>query len=76
MKILKIFKECSSRAGLIYELEWEGCTKQLGYYFYNLNKVKKDILDGKQIDTPYVIFQKDRRVENISVKNERRIGFI
>ncbi|GAH19009.1 unnamed protein product, partial [marine sediment metagenome] len=50
----------------------EKCTKQLKCYFSNVNKVKEKILAGKIIDTPYVIFQRDRRKRDIPAKKDRR----
>jgi len=60
-------------AGITTAIEWEKCIKQLKYYFSNINRVKEKILAGEILNTPYTIFQKDRRVNKEKrIENERR----
>jgi len=62
--------------GITTAIEWEKCIKQLKYYFSNINRVKEKILAGEILNTPYTIFQKDRRVnEEKGIKNEQRSRF-
>lgn len=51
---------------------FESCRRRLRLYFSSLKKVKDRIIDGEVIFTPYATFRKDRRRENIEVKDERR----
>lgn len=62
-------------AGITTAIEWEKCTKRLKYYFSNVKKIKEKILTGKIIDTPYVIFQRDRRKKDIPVRKDQRKYF-
>lgn len=62
-------------ADITNAIEWEKCIKQLKYYFSNVKKIKEKIFDGKIIDTPYVIFQRDRRKKDILLGNDRRRHF-
>lgn len=61
--------------GITTALEWEKCIKQLKYYFSNIKEIKEKILTGKIIDTPYAIFQRDRRKNGIPVGNDRRLAW-
>ena len=45
-------------------INFEDCIRQLRYYFLDINKVREKIFADKIIDTPCVIFQKDRRGVN------------
>lgn len=62
-------------AGITTAVEWEKCIKQLKCYFSNVKEIKEKILTGKIIDTPYAIFQHDRRKKGISVGNDRRLAW-
>ena len=59
--------------GITTAIEWEKCIKQLKYYFSNINRVKEKILAGEILNTPYTIFQRDRRIiKEKRIENEQR----
>ena len=74
MIIFKIFKDNARKfANLTTAVTFEACKRQLRLYFSNIEKVKERIIAGKIIDLPYLILQKDRRVNKEKrIRNERR----
>ena len=70
--MVKTYKSSQYLDGITIAVNFKNCIKQLKYYFTNIIKVKEKILAGKIIDTPYVIFQRDRRKRDIPVKKDRR----
>lgn len=73
MIVIKTCKENSSIGGTTIAVDVEYCKKHLRYYFADIIKVKGKILAGEIINTPYIIFQKDRRVnQEKRIPNERR----
>lgn len=72
--MVRIFKDNARYlAGIATTVNFDNYIKQLRYYFANIKKIKERILTGKIIDTPYVTFQKDRRVNKEKrFENERR----
>ncbi len=74
MIIVKIFKDNARKfANLTTAVTFEACKRQLRLYFSNLEKVKERIIAGKIIDLPYLILQRDRRVnEEKRIRDERR----
>ncbi len=59
-------------AGVTTSLDFEECKKRLRLYFKNVGEIKARLFAGEKISMPYVEIQKDRRVKDIRVKNERR----
>ena len=59
-------------AGVTTSLDFEECKKRLRLYFKNVGEIKARLFAGEKISMPYVEIQKDRRVRDIRVKNERR----
>jgi len=61
-------------ANLTFATTFGSLYKRLRLYFSttNIGIVKAEILKGKIVPIPYMILQKDRRCQNIKVKDERR----
>jgi len=61
-------------ANLTFATTFGSLYKRLRLYFSttNIGIVKVDILRGKKVSVPYMVLQKERRRENISVTVERR----
>ena len=74
MIVVKIFKDNARKfANLTTAVNFEACKRRLGLYFSDLEKVKERIIAGKIIDLPYLILQRDRRVnQEKRVRDERR----
>lgn len=65
-------KDAEQFSGLTTAIDFESCKKRLRLYFKNVGKVKTRLFAGEKISIPYVTLQKDRRVRDIRVSNERR----
>jgi len=65
-------KDAEEFAGLTSAVDFEDCKKRLRLYFKNVGKCKAMLFAGEKISMPYVTLQKDRRVRDIKVSNERR----
>ena len=74
MIVVRIFKDNARKfANLTTAVNFEDCKRRLGLYFSDLEKVKERIIAGKIIDLPYLILQRDRRVnQEKRIRNERR----
>jgi len=59
-------------AGITTAVDFETLKKRLRIYYKNVGKVKAMLYAGEIISMPLVEIQKDRRVRDIRVKNERR----
>jgi len=70
--VQKYKKDAGNFSGLTSAVTFESLKKRLRLYFTNIGKVKAMLYAGKKIDIPFVTLQKDRRVRDIKVKNERR----
>lgn len=65
-------KDAEQFSGLTTAIDFEECKKRLRLYFKNIGKVKAMLFAGEKISMPYVTLQKDRRVRDIKVSNDRR----
>ena len=74
MIVVRIFKDDAGNfANLASAVNFEDCKRRLRLYFPDLKKVKERIIAGEKIDIPYLILQRDRRVnQEKRVRNERR----
>ncbi|MBA7515590.1 hypothetical protein ES705_07632 [subsurface metagenome] len=73
MKVVqKYTKDAEQFAGITSAVDFESLKRRLRLYFTNIGKVKAMLFAGERISMPYVELQKDRRVRDIRVKNERR----
>ncbi len=73
MMIVSIFKENTGFDNPVYAVPFEACKRRLKLYFSDLEKVKQKIIAGEIINSPYVTFQRDRRIkEEKRIENERR----
>jgi len=77
MIVIKIFKDNARKfANLTSAVTFKACKRRLSLYFSDLKKVKERIIAGEIMNTPYVTFQRDRRVNKEKrVKNDRRRHF-
>ncbi len=65
-------KDAENFAGITSALDFETLKKRLRLYFKNVGEIKARLYSGEKISMPFVTIQKDRRVRDIRVKNERR----
>ncbi|MBA7565676.1 hypothetical protein ES708_07361 [subsurface metagenome] len=73
MKVVQKYKKDAEQfSGITSAITWESCKKRLRLYFKNIGQVKARLFAGEIINIPFVTLQKDRRVKDIKVKNERR----
>lgn len=73
MIIIQTFTEKAENfAGITTALDFEDCKQRLRLYYKNVGKCKAMLYSGQKISMPYVILQKDRRIRDLAVKNERR----
>lgn len=73
MIVVQTYKESAEGfAGLVSAVDFEDCKKRLRLYFKNVGEVKARLYAGEIIDIPFVTIQKDRRVRDIRVSDERR----
>ena len=74
MIVVRIFKDNARRfANLTTAVNFEACKRLLKLYFSDLEEIKERIIAGKIIDLPYLILQRDRRVnQEKKIRNERR----
>jgi len=71
--VIKTYKSSQYLDGITIAVNFKNCIKQLRYYFENIKKIKEKILAGKIIDLPYLILQRDRRVnQEKRIRDERR----
>ena len=61
-------------AGLTTALDFEDCKRRLRLYFENVGKIKAMLFAGEIINLPYVTLQKDRRIRDVRIENERRLN--
>jgi len=74
MIVVRIFKDNARKfTHLTTAVNFEACKRRLRLYFSDLEGVKERIIAGKIIDLPYLILQKDRRVnQEKKIRDERR----
>jgi len=65
-------KEAKEFESLTIATDFESLKKRLRLYFKNVGEVKARLFAGEVISMPYVEIQKDRRIRDIKIKNERR----
>jgi len=59
-------------AGITSTIDFEILKKRLRLYFKNVGEIKARLYAGEKISIPYVEIQRDRRIRDLPVKNERR----
>ncbi|MBA7655348.1 hypothetical protein ES703_63252 [subsurface metagenome] len=73
MIIIQTYKQDAEQfSGITSAVTFESLIRRLKLYFTNIGKVKAMLLSGQKIDIPFVTLQKDRRIRDIKVKNQRR----
>ena len=65
-------KDAEQFAGITSAIDFETLKKRLRIYFKNVGEIKARLFTGEVVSMPYVEIQKDRRIRDIKVKNERR----
>ncbi|MBA7489799.1 hypothetical protein ES702_00333 [subsurface metagenome] len=53
-------------------IDFETLKKRLRIYYKNVGEIKARLCSGEKISMPCVTLQKDRRIRDIKVENERR----
>lgn len=71
--VQKYKKNAEQFSGLTIATDFESLKKRLRLYFKNVGQVKARLFAGEIIDIPFVTLQKDRRVRDIKVSDERRL---
>ena len=75
MIVIQIYqKNAENFAGVTIAVDFETLKKRLRLYFKNVGKIKARLFAGEKISMPYVEIQKDRRIRDIKVENERRFA--
>jgi len=73
MIVVQTYKQNAEQfSGLTSAIDFEDCKKRLRLYFKNVGEVKARLFAGEIIDLPFITLQKDRRIRDIRVSNERR----
>ncbi len=73
MIVIQTYKENAERlSGITSAIDFEDCKKRLRLYFTNIGKVKAMLYAGRVIDIPFVTLERDRRIRDIKVGDERR----
>ena len=70
--VQKYKKNAEQFSGLTSAVDFESLKKRLRLYFKNIGKVKAMLYAGEIIDIPFVTLQKDRRIRDLKVEDERR----
>jgi len=70
--IQKYKKDAENFSGITSAVTFESLKKRLRLYFKNVGEIKARLFAGEKIDIPFVTLQKDRRIRDIKVTNERR----
>jgi len=65
-------KEAKEFESITIATDFESLKKRLRLYFKNVGEIKARLFAGEKISMPYVMIQKDRRIRDIKIKNERR----
>jgi len=73
MIVIQTYSKNAERfAGITIAVDFETLKKRLRLYFKNVGEIKARLFAGEVVSIPYVSIQKDRRIRDIKVKNERR----
>ncbi|MBA7546077.1 hypothetical protein ES705_38460 [subsurface metagenome] len=70
--VQKYKKNAEQFSGLTSAVDFESIKKRLRLYFTNIGKVKAMLYAGEIINIPFVTLQKDRRIRDLKVEDERR----
>lgn len=70
--VQKYTEDAEQFSGITSTIDFEKLKRRLRIYFKNVGEVKARLFAGEKISIPYVVLQKDRRVRDIPVKDERR----
>lgn len=70
--VQKYKKDAEQFSGITTAVTFESLKKRIRLYFKNIGEVKARLYAGEIIDIPFVTLQKDRRIRDIKVSDERR----
>jgi hypothetical protein len=70
--VQKYKKDAEQFSGITTAVDFDSLKRRLRLYFKNIGKVKAMLYAGEIIDIPFCTLQKNRRIRDIKVKNERR----
>jgi len=59
-------------SGVTSAVDFEVLKRRLRLYYRNVGEIKARLFAGEKISMPFVTIQKDRRIRDIKIKNERR----
>ncbi|MBA7613419.1 hypothetical protein ES703_20668 [subsurface metagenome] len=73
MKVVQKYKKDAEKfSGITSAVTFDSLKKRLRLYFKNIGEIKARLFAGQIIDIPFVTLQRDRRIRDIKVENERR----
>jgi len=70
--VQKYKKDAEQFSGITSAVTFESLKKRIRLHFKNIGQVKARLFSGEIIDIPFVTLQRDRRIRDIKVKDERR----
>jgi len=70
--VQKYKKDAGEFSDITSAVTFESLKKRLRLYFKNIGQIKARLFAGEKIDIPFVTLQKDRRVRDIRVEDDRR----
>ncbi|MBA7570212.1 hypothetical protein ES695_01250 [Candidatus Atribacteria bacterium 1244-E10-H5-B2] len=70
--VQKYKKDAEQFSGITSAVTFGSLKKRLRLYFKNIGKVKAMLYAGEIINIPFVTLQKDRRIRDLKVEDERR----
>ena len=70
--VQKYKKNAEQFSGVTSAVTFESLKKRLRLYFKNIGEIKARLFAGQIIDIPFITLQKDRRIRDLKVENERR----
>lgn len=73
MIVVQKYKENAEQfSGITSAVTFQSLKQRLRLYFKNIGQIKARLFSGEIIDIPFVTLQKDRRIRDIKIKDERR----
>ena len=73
MKVIQKYKQDAEKfSGITSAVTFESLKRRLRLYFKNIGEIKARLFAGEIIDIPFVTLQKDRRIRDLEVEDERR----
>ncbi len=70
--VQKYKKDAEKFSGITSAVTFESLKRRLRLYFKNIGKVKAMLYAGQIIDIPFCTLERDRRIRDLKVEDERR----